>query len=298
MKHTELPKVALRGGFSDRMGLHAENTEIQINDLDYRTRVSIVNLLSSLYQKIFFNDDFHEESTKLMIDILSNIYLQQINYKPGIIYDDDQVFRNYINNTIYNDDYGAVFTVLEYIVRKLDIIARDHYIYDISLFDLFNNLFEKEYVGYRFVNRIIVPITSSTEIEEINSALALPYDNVRKHLEKALVLMSDREAPDYENSIKESISGVEAMCSIILGTSGTLGATLKKIEKVKAISIHPALSAAFEKLYGYTTDADSGIRHAAKIGGADSTFQEARYMLVSCTAFINYLKANLSEPDR
>ena len=142
-------------------------------------------------------------------------------------------------------------------------------------------------MGYRFVNRIIVPITSSTEIEEINTALALPYDNVKKHLEKALILMSDREAPDYENSIKESISGVEAMCSIFLGTPGTLGATLKKIEKVKAISIHPALSAAFEKLYGYTTDSSSGIRHAAKIGGADSTFQEARYMLIACTAFVN-----------
>ncbi len=298
MKHTELPKVALRGGFSDRMGLHEENTDIQTNDLDYRTRVSIVNLLRSSYQKVFFNETFDEEKNKLIIEILSNIYLQQINYHPSTFYDEDRVFNNYINTTIYKDDYGAVFTVIEYIVQKLDIIARKHYLHNIFLFESFNNLFEKEYVGYRFVNRIIVPITSSTEIEEINSALALPYDNIKKHLEKALTLMSDREKPDYENSIKESISGVEAMCSIILGTSGTLGATLKKIEKVKAVSIHPALSAAFEKLYGYTTDANSGIRHAAKIGGADSTFQEARYMLIACTAFINYLKANLSEPDR
>ena len=298
MKHTELPKVSLRGGFSDRMGLHAENTDIQTNDLDYRTRVSIVNLVSASYQMVFFNDTFHKERNKLLIAILSKIYLQQVNFNPAFIYDEEHIFRKYINNTIYNDDYGAVFTVLEFIVQDLDNYARQHSLFNFSLFDLFNDLFKKEYVGYRFVNRLIVPITSSTEIEEINSALTLPYDNVKKHLEKALALMSDRETPDYENSIKESISGVEAMCSIILGTSGTLGATLKKIEKEKAISIHPALSAAFEKLYGYTTDAGSGIRHAAKIGGADSTFQEARYMLIACTAFINYMKANLSEPDR
>ena len=298
MKHSELPKVSLRGGFSDRMELQRENTDIQTKDLDYRTRVSIINLLSLSFQKVFFNDTFHEERTKLLTDILSNIYLKQVSYNPDIIYDEEQIFRKYINNTIYHDEYGAVFTVLEYVVQNLDYYAGKHYIINFPLFDLFNDLFEKEYVGYRFVNGIIVPITSIIEVEEIKAALSLPYDNVKKHLDKALALMSDRESPDYENSIKESISAVEAMCSIILGTSGTLGAALKKIEKEKAVSIHPVLSEAFKKLYGYTSDSSSGIRHAAKIGGVDSTFQEARYMLIACTAFVNYLKANLSEPDR
>ncbi len=44
---------------------------------------------------------------------------------------------------------------------------------------------------------------------------------------------------------------------------------------------------AFNKLYGYTSD-KSGIRHN---GGVDenTTFEEAQYMLVSCSAFLNYL---------
>ena len=45
---------------------------------------------------------------------------------------------------------------------------------------------------------------------------------------------------------------------------------------------------AFGKLYGYTSDAN-GIRHAGDIGGPSSTFEEAKFMLVSCSAFINYL---------
>ena len=43
----------------------------------------------------------------------------------------------------------------------------------------------------------------------------------------------------------------------------------------------------FLALYGYTSD-ESGIRH----GGIDFTnvnFEDAKYMLVSCSAFVNYL---------
>lgn len=43
-------------------------------------------------------------------------------------------------------------------------------------------------------------------------------------------------------------------------------------------------------LYGYISDAN-GIRHAGNIGGPSSTFEEAKFMLVSCSAFVNYLIA-------
>ena len=102
----------------------------------------------------------------------------------------------------------------------------------------------------------------------------------------------DRDNPDYENSIKESISAVEAICEIITGTKGkeaTLGNMLKKMEE-KGVEIHGGLKSAFNILYGYTSDAN-GIRHAGDIGGASSTFEEAKFMLVACCAFTNYLTA-------
>jgi hypothetical protein len=40
--------------------------------------------------------------------------------------------------------------------------------------------------------------------------------------------MTDREQPDYRNSIKESISAIESLCRKITGNDkGTLGLVLK-----------------------------------------------------------------------
>ena len=49
----------------------------------------------------------------------------------------------------------------------------------------------------------------------------------------------------------------------------------------------PAMENAFSSLYGYTSD-ENGIRH----GGIDFTnapAEDAKFMLVSCAAFVNYL---------
>ena len=145
-------------------------------------------------------------------------------------------------------------------------------------------------IGYRFVDGQLTPITDDIEIEAINQAINIKYEPVRIHLSKANKLMADRNAPDYENSIKESISAVEALCEIlteIKGKEATLGKMLKLLDD-RGIEIHSGLKSAFNVLYGYTSDAN-GIRHAGNIGGPASTFEEAKYMLVSCSAFINYL---------
>jgi hypothetical protein len=88
----------------------------------------------------------------------------------------------------------------------------------------------------------------------------------------------------YRNSIKESISAVEAMCKLAAhDDKATLGQVLPKM------GLHPALRDGFNKLYGYTNDAD-GIRHAL-LEESTLTFDDAKFMLVACAAFINYLKA-------
>lgn len=45
-------KVQLRGGFSDRRKINPLNTEIQVNDLDERTRNKIANLLKTWCDEI------------------------------------------------------------------------------------------------------------------------------------------------------------------------------------------------------------------------------------------------------
>lgn len=153
----------------------------------------------------------------------------------------------------------------------------------------YNDLLEEEKVGYRVISGQVVPITNSSEIQEIECIVNCKYESVATHMKKALTLYADLKKPDYENSIKESISAVEAMCCVITGISGTqatLGNTLKKL-KDNGIHIHTAMEKAFLSLYGYASD-ESGIRH----GGIDFTnapAEDAKYMLISCSAFINYL---------
>ena len=198
---------------------------------------------------------------------------------------------NLIRNTIRVDTCDDVLTVVEYLVKRCSILDEQT-----SFTELFNNVFEKEYVGYRFINNQVAPITEETEFEALGEAINSPYKNVNQHLDKSLKYFSDRTNPDYANSIKESISAVEAMCSIILGKSHTLGAALKNLED-NGFPIHPALKEGFLKIYDYTSDAP-GIRHAGNLGGRGATFEEAKFMLVSCSAFINYLKSAQAKVQR
>lgn len=164
------------------------------------------------------------------------------------------------------------------------------------VFEQFNYLFKQEYVGYRFIGGLISPISNEIEMDTIQESLDSEYSAVTSHITKAHSLLANREHPDYENSIKESISSVEAMCEIVTGVRGkeaTLGNMLKKLEQ-KGVVIHSALKSAFNILYGYTSDAN-GIRHAGDIGGKASTFEEAKFMLISCCAFINYLKGIMAD---
>lgn len=151
----------------------------------------------------------------------------------------------------------------------------------------FNEVLEDECSGYRFVKGLITPITNKEEIKTIEKATNTKYSAVNTHISKALVLFSDRLKHDYENTIKESISAVEALCCIITNDKkATLGDALKKLEN-KGIKLHKALQSAMSSLYGYTSD-EGGIRHGS-IDFAGASSEDAKYMLISCSAFVNYL---------
>lgn len=286
-----MAKVSKRGGFSDRNRIKPENTEIQLRDFDRRTRNQLQNMVSRLYKEVY--GDMYYGSPDIqdfLIYVKGMIYAEPVDSR--YIYRDDAVFKM-INKTIQEDDYDDVLTLIEAVIQYWDSYFRDERIYQaVSLYEVANNIFKTEFIGYRFIDKQITPISDEFEVREIKQALENPYSSVYDHLSKANKLIADRSKPDYENSIKESISAVEALCKILTGITGKescLGKMLKKLEE-KGIVIHPGLKAAFNSLYGYTSDAN-GIRHAGNIGGPASTFEEAKFMLVSCSAFVNYLIA-------
>jgi hypothetical protein len=149
--------------------------------------------------------------------------------------------------------------------------------------------------GYRFVGTQLIPITNGQELASVQDALepSAQLNPVSEHIRAAVEPFSDRKNPDYRNSIKESISAVEAICKIVTGEeNATLGQALKKLES-KGITLHEALKKSFSSLYGYTNDAD-GIRHAL-LDESTLDFDDAEFMLVSCSAFVNYLTAKAAK---
>lgn len=130
-----------------------------------------------------------------------------------------------------------------------------------------------------------------SEIEAITEILTITGNftslkSCNTHLQSALSKLSDRTNPDYRNSIKESVSALESIAKVIANDSkDSLGGALDKIKG--KLKIHPSLERGFKQIYGYTSDAD-GIRHGL-MGETTCDFEDAKFMLVSCSAFVNYL---------
>lgn len=150
-----------------------------------------------------------------------------------------------------------------------------------------NYIFIQENIGYTIINDTVTDIVDQVEVNEINEALRTPFSGIEEHISRSIELLFSKEKPDYRNSIKESISAVESICKIIVKSErDTLSDALKEIKKKH--TIHQSLELGLIKIYGYSSD-EKGIRHAL-LEESKIEFSEAKFMLVSCVSFINYLK--------
>lgn len=154
---------------------------------------------------------------------------------------------------------------------------------------LCNQILERERATFRFAGNTLVKVSEKEHLAEI--AISITQDlsrGVRDHIKRAAELYSMIPDPDYRNSIKESISSVESAVAFVIGrkTSG-IAKPLKSI--AARYGIHQSLSEGFEKIYAWTSD-ESGIRHRLMESSSVSQ-DDARFMLVSCSAFSNYLMA-------
>lgn len=151
-----------------------------------------------------------------------------------------------------------------------------------------NQALERENSAYRIINDEIIPITSEQEIQSIETALenTNQYSGVQQHLNQALKLMSDRQNPNYSKSMHDSISAVEGLARLLLeDDSITLGKAIPRIRT--KYELHPTLMESLNKLYSYTSD-KAGVRHGSA-QESNLSYIDAKFMLVACTNFINYL---------
>ena len=189
----------------------------------------------------------------------------------------------------YNYPWYKKFNLIEFTLNYLKSRNPENktFQYLVQAFiKLLNQTFVRLDLAYRIVDYQVVEISNDEEIISIENAM-ITSDNIRTHLSRALQHLSNRPTADYRNSIKESISAVEVLCRSITNEN-TLGKALNKLIS-SGIVFPKMLKEAFDKLYAYTNNETTGIRHALIEDSENPGFDEAKFMLITCSAFINYI---------
>ena len=283
--------------FSERYGYKKIRDIVQIDSIDEPLRNALWSLL-----KIFVWDQVRPSSAS----IYTGYYLSS-RENEGISALCKRLWFSYFQTPLdqLDDEWNEVYKQLRKYFFECDwyeaydfveFIANNYerHQFKDNFVGAINNALEKEVSAYRFVNGVISRITEQEEIGEIEQALQTALGPVRTHLRRALELLSSRESPDHRNSIKESISAVESLAAIATGAEkGTLGQLIKKLED--EIHLHPALRTAFSSLYGYTSD-EGGIRHAL-MESENVHFEDSKFFLVVCSAFVNFVEAKIAKPS-
>jgi len=267
--------------FSERIGITPVETTLQVQGMNDALRNSLWNVLDIfIWSRDYFLYRQHGSGD---IEALSrglwfHYFKKPMDSRPDRPFEILKDIRSYY----FESDWYEVYDFLEYVL----ISERNN-----KLIERINHILERELSGYRFIESAFVPVTDEVEVDAVQKALTEgPFSGVHAHLKKAMEHLSRRENPDYRNSIKESISAVESMAREVTGNpKATLGDALSMLEKNN--HLHPALKKGFSAIYGYTSD-EGGIRHAM-LDEPTITVTDAKFFLVSCSTFINYLKANL-----
>lgn len=269
--------------FSQRKGLKSVSEIIQLDSMNSDLRNSLWNALDvSLWSSRGYLWTQHGSPgiEPLSKELWFNYFKQPIDSRP----DRNNKILEEIRNYFFGCEWFEVYDFLEFV-----IVYYDRSMPRLSV--LMNGILERELSAYRFVSGHLTDITDAQELAMLDSELRdSRFAGVAAHLQRGLELYANRENPDYRNSIKESISAVESMARILAeNPKATLGDALRAIEKRGGL--HPALKEGFLRLYGYTSD-EGGIRHAM-LDEPNLSSADARYFLLSCTSFVNYLKVQL-----
>ncbi|WP_353893548.1 hypothetical protein PRVXH_000294 [Proteinivorax hydrogeniformans] len=282
--------------FSERYGYKKVTQVLQVEELNYETKVGLWNVLTKFYWDKADKDKYWDSSPE-MSDLISSLWCDY--FKLPIDEIEDLFWDNVhkiIKNFYFSEEahWYEVYDFIEFIGN-----CKAFSLYLRSFKKECNKVLERERTAYRFIGNHITSIVNDNEIKEVETALNNnKLKHVSTHLDNALELLSDRKNPDYRNSIKESISAVEGVARLISGNKkAELRPALKELEEKLGVEVHGALREGFIKIYGYTSDGD-GIRHALT-DSSTVNFEDAKFMLVTCSAFVNYLvsKAQQAEID-
>lgn len=273
--------------FSERIGAVEPTSVLQLNGMSDALRNSVWNFLHSICNE---GDAGWREPAEVLSQWFFKLPVDELP-----LYNIRR--RDWIKSKFFALEWHQAYDFIEFISTYVGA-RRFTSLSSAKMHVVFNKIFETEHSGYRFLGGELSPISNTTEVGAIEAALSLTASSgltgAQIHLKTAVHLLGKRPTPDYRNAVKESISAVESVAKqLSQNESQGLAGALEELSK--KVPIHGALKSAFIKLYGYTSDAD-GIRHAI-LDEPNVDFDEAKYMVVACSAFVNYLatKANTAK---
>ncbi len=285
----------MRKRFSERYGFKKPREAFQIEYIDEALRNRLWNKFKQIYinsieSEVDIYSGIHKIKLQKDYDFFTQIYDEffKLPYEAPIYLED---ILEQFHERFFKFIWYEVYDFIEYVAN----IYSNEKVNELFKKEV-NKVLEEEMSGYRFVGDYIAPIIDEIEINEIEEVFESKYEPVKRHLSNALELLSDKENPDYINSIKESITAVEAIAKIITGKKTDLGNCLKEMKKQKILDFNNAFITALTHLYSWTNKED-GIRHAHTGEELKTTFEEAKFMLVNSSAFINYLIAKFENSE-
>ncbi len=294
--------------FSRRLGYSQARKALQLECMDDELRMAVYNVIFDWLADYYSNKVSYSVCRNLWSELwhlpldkfpepdpLASLTINGLRYSPA--------FFEQMRKHLLKGQWFTPYDLIEFIANRYQELDKDlmednelEPVADADDEALLNGFVEdinealiRELSGYRLVGTCIVPITNEAEISALEQCLSAPdvFSGVRMHMSKALEHYSLKPEPDYANTIKESISAVEAAARVVVGSEkDTLAEALKKMGKRRIA--HPALLDGWSKLFGFTSDV-GGIRHASNTEDLDVDPSLAKYMLVSCSAFANYL---------
>ncbi len=266
--------------FSIRVGAKAEKIVLQTNGMDERLKNKLWNIYYIYYLKGISNlrelGDGNSTHRNYFFKLWYDFFSLPVNMMPGWA---STVCYN-IQTRFFSLNWNEIYEFLEFTINNYeDGTINDNFI------KVCNHALETEKSAYRISGNLFVPLMGDEESYAVKDALSLPMIQPAEHLKKAIKLFSNREDPDYANSIKESISAVESLCRLIGKNEMTLGDGINKI--APQLGISDILKQSLSKMYGYA-NVEPGTRHGAT-EPIKVDFDDAKFFLVACSGWMNYL---------
>jgi hypothetical protein len=271
--------------FSKRYKYETLKKQLQFESIDKELKNSLWNALVTIYCENPYDCEYgiiYSYSSSPLIEIWRDFLKLPIDSAPSDVPRlRAEIFKEYINNFKWH----KVYDLLEF-VASIDTDEKRRTKFQ----NCCDETLKKENAPYRFISGQITSVISKIEIKEVENALshAGKLQSASQHLENALKSMSNRENPDYPNSIAESIKAVESVCRKILGKDLTLGRAFNEVISSGVVSLDKYFADSLRKMYEFTCDS-GGIRHSAKDGNVKPELEDVQFMLVFCSSIVNYL---------